>query len=344
MTAQSYYDAAAAAGDEQWTMRGRLALGQIRQLTEPEGATEVLRQAAEQALILFGRIDDDLGLAHAHQCLSEVADCMGLMGEVMRETHIAVEHLTRAGRTRLAEIVKNDVMYGWMFGDLPASQGIADARYVATTADDRGARAHAWTTVAFFAELLGREDDERQAIEQAYRLEQERRRPTNLPYFLGPAALACGQGRDAVDLLAFSLRALDAIGAAGISSTVAGFHANALLLTGDGAAGRRQADLALATGSTDDVTTVGLAQGALAWSAAKNSEAPADVLRHIRHALDAIDTTDQLLARGLVHTVCAEAAQLIGDVAASRHHRQSAIDLYDAKENIVGAEVQRSLL
>jgi hypothetical protein len=61
-------------------------------------------------------------------------------------------------------------------------------------------------------------------------------------------------------------------------------------------------------------------------------------------ALAAMEPTQLLVDRALVHSACAETARLIGDHSCARRHRQSAIDLYDAKENIVGAAVQRALL
>jgi hypothetical protein len=344
-SAQSYHDAAEAVGDEPWTMHGGLALARLRSLTVPEGAIEELRQNAERALGVFGPIGDNLGLAFAHMSLGEVANGLGRMGEVLREWELVVEYLTRAGRTRLAEIENYEAMFAWLYGDLPASRGLSDARHIASTADDRGARSFAWSMVAFFAALLGRTGDERQALAKAYTLEREMRLPSSgLPGQVGISTLVCGHGREAVDLLGWQLREMEAIGDAGHLSTVAGYQAHALLLVGDHAAARRQASLALSTGSTEDVLTVGLAHSALAWSTAAGGDEPAVVRRHIALALDILEPTDLILNRGMVHAACAEAMSLIGDGEASRHHRRTAIDLYETKENLIGAAVQRALL
>ena len=56
---------AEAAGDLQWVTRGRLAAARLRQITAPEGATELLRREAEQAILVFGRLDDQWAGASA---------------------------------------------------------------------------------------------------------------------------------------------------------------------------------------------------------------------------------------------------------------------------------------
>lgn len=57
--------------------------------------------------------------------------------------------------------------------------------------------------------------------------------------------------------------------------------------------------------------------------------------QHMAEAVAALEPTELILDRALVHAACAEAAKLLGDETAARH-RQRAIDLYDAKENLVG--------
>ena len=101
--AEAIRASAEAAEDLQWTTRARLALALVRQNTAPEGATELLAQQAEQALLVFDRLDDELGLAWAHLCLRGVANMSGHLDLVVTESLLAAEHLTRAGRTRLAQ-------------------------------------------------------------------------------------------------------------------------------------------------------------------------------------------------------------------------------------------------
>ena len=207
-----------------------------------------------------------------------------------------------------------------MIGDHPASLGLVEARRRAATADGRRPRMYAWLAVSFFAALLGRTEEERQAREHAERLQVELRTTEaagTLTTNLGVAALACGRAAEAAELFARACAAHEATGDAAHLSTAAAYHAHALLLTGDHRAARQQVNLALETGATDDVLTQGLARSALAWLAAADGEDPATVRRHMTDALAALEPTELILDRALVHAACAEAARLLGDDAGS---------------------------
>lgn len=79
-----------------------------------------------------------------------------------------------------------------------------------------------------------------------------------------------------------------------------------------------------------------------AWLAAIDGDLTA-ASAHMDTALGQL-TRDQLLDRALVHVACAETSGVLGDVSAARAHRRSAIDLYRAKGNVVGAAHHEALL
>jgi AAA ATPase domain/Adenylate and Guanylate cyclase catalytic domain len=343
--ADSIHAAAQTAGDQHWSTRGRLAAAYVRQLTAPEGATELLAQEAEHALVEFDRFGDELGLGWAHQCMAQVASMSGRVDMMAKEKLLAAEHLTRAGRTQRAQVNTSLALGATMIGRHPAWPGLVEARRQVAMTDGRMARMVAWTAVSFFAALQGRTEEERQAGERAEQLHAELQTyPGAVTNPLGVAALACGRPYEAVNLFARGCAALELAGDTSGLSTSAAYHAHALLLTEEPGPARQQVDRALETGATDDVLTQGLARSALAWLAAVDGDHPATVRRHMTDALAALEPTDLLLDRALVHAACAEAARLLGDETAARHHRQAAIELYDAKENVVGAAVQRALL
>jgi hypothetical protein len=347
MLAESIRAAAEAAADLRWSTHGRLGLARVRLSTSPEGAAELLAREAEQALVVFERLGDQLGLGWAHLSLRDVAAMSGRVNVMATETQLAAEHLTRAGRSQRAQLNTSLALVSMMIGDHPASRGLVEARRRLNTADGRRQRTFAWTAVAFFAALLGRAEEEQQAREHAERLQAELGTYATTEAggnFFGFAALACGNAAEAAELLARTCAAEEATGDAGHLSTTAALHAHALLLTGDHHTARQQVNLALAIGSADDVLTQGLARSALAWLAARDGEDPGAVRQHMTDALAALEPTELVIDRALVHTACAEAARLLGDETAARRHRQAAIDLYDAKENLVGAAIQRALL
>jgi class 3 adenylate cyclase len=346
--AESIRASATAAEDLRWTNRGMLALGQVRLLTVPQGGTERLARDAEQAMVVFDRLGDELGLGWAHMCLRDVANATCRVNTMATEAQLAAEHLSRAGRTKQAQENTFWPLFAMMIGDQPASLGLAEARLRTTgTADGRLPRMYAWTAICFFTALLGRTDEERQAIEQANRLQVALRSSYSAGFLAnsrGIAALACGRAAEALELFARAYAALEAGGDTGHLSSVAAYQAHALLLTGDQPTARQQVNLALETGSTDDVLTQGLARCAIAWLAAADGDDPATVRRHMSDALATLEPSEMILDRALAHAACAEAAHLLGDDTAAHQHRQNAIDLYAAKENVVGAAVQRALL
>ncbi len=348
--AQTVRARAQAAGDLQWVTRGRLAIALVRQLTEPEGATELLRQEAEHALVVFERLGDELGLAWAHVGLGFVANVSGHLSMMSSEAERAADHYIRAARPRHAEAQELWTVIAMQAGDRPASLGLAECRRRTATASGRLPRMIAWAAVSYFAALLGHSEEASQARYHAEQLLAELKTPrtsdaaSNLASVLGVTALACGRAQEAVEVFAGISAEHEANGAVAYLSTYAAYHAHALLLTGEHRAARQQVYRALQTGSTNDVLTQGLAHSALAWLAAADREPPASVRQHMTDALAALEPTDGVMARALVHLACAEATRLIGDDTAARRHRQHAIDLYDAKENLVGAAVQRALL
>jgi class 3 adenylate cyclase len=346
--AESIRAAAVAVEDLKWTTRARLALASARQNTNPQGSTQPLAQEAERALMVFDRLGDELGLGWAHLCLRDVANMTGRVDVMATESQLAAEHLTRAGRTRLAQRTLGGALFAMINGAQAASLGLVEARRRAEAAE--GGRVSwmvTWLAVSFFATLLGDADEEQQAREQAERLRVElgtADATETVAGVMGRAALACGRSAEAVEFFARQCDVLEEVGASSYLSTAAAYHAHAVLYNGDHRLARRQVNRAIETGSSDDILTQGLACSALAWLAAADGEDPTTVYQHITDALAALEPTELILDRALVQVACAEAARLLGDERTSRHHRQCAIDLYDAKENVVGAEVQRALL
>lgn len=161
---------------------------------------------------------------------------------------------------------------------------------------------------------------------------------------IGLVELVCGRAAEAVGPFARTCEIDESTGELAGLSTDAATYAHALLLAGEPAAARQQVNRALEFGATNDVLTQGLARSALAWVSALDGEDPGAIRGHLADGLDALEPTDMLLYRALVHIACSEASRLIGDEPAALHHRQQAIDLYDTKGNLVGASYQRALL
>ena len=338
--------AATTAGDERWTTHGRLLLAFLRHTTEPEGATEVLRHEAESGLEVFSTWGDDPGLARVHWCLAQVWNMAGRYGARARELALAAEHAERAGDTKQAAFYEGVSLGSVTNGDQPAAVALETARAMGQRAPGRVGEAMVETAVAYLTMLLGRTDEAATAKRRAERLVGELRSPwlsANYAMTVGEAELTAGSLDEAVRLFAFGCRELEVIGELGVRSTMAALHAHALLLAGDRESGRAQVGAALAAGAADDLLTQGLAAGALAWLAALDGD-PDSANQQASAALEQVDCTEQLQCRALMYVACAEAAGVLGDHATARRHRERAIELFAAKENLVAVGRQRALL
>jgi ATP/maltotriose-dependent transcriptional regulator MalT len=88
--------------------------------------------------------------------------------------------------------------------------------------------------------------------------------------------------------------------------------------------------------------TRALLEAAKAWLAALDGDRSA-AATHMRTAVQQLPH-EQLLDRAMIHLACAEASSVLGDLTGSRDHRRTAISLYRAKGNVVGAAHNEALL
>ena len=179
-------------------------------------------------------------------------------------------------------------LYAMVPGKPPASLALIEARRQASTADGRQLRLLTWSKVCFLAQMLGRTEGAHKPSEQTDSLRVELRNSlvtVGVTRDRGIVALACGRAAEAAELLARACPVYESAGGCRLL--------------------------------VDGVLTQGLARSALAWAIAADGDDPATVRKESAAALAALAPTDLLLERALVHAACAEAAQLIGDLAAA---------------------------
>jgi class 3 adenylate cyclase len=349
--ARDLRDRAEAAGDARWAAHGSLALALARHLTDPEGTASALRQAAEAAVLVFQREDDHLGLGIAHYGLGEAELTVGHVEASAFHGTLVSEHFARAGFAVLAATFSvENLNMTLMEGGQPATRILEAARRATETADGRWPRACAWLSVYACAQMLGHAEEASHALLQVGTV--ERQRPTAggadpigwANHVVARVETACGRGAAVVDRYDRECAALEESGDASHLSTQAALHGYTLLLAGDRGAARARIVQALELGSLDDLVTQGLARASLAWLEAANGAGSEQVRLHIAEATAAVSETEFVLDRAIVHLACSEASRLIGDIDETRRHRQEAINLYEAKENVVGAAFERARL
>jgi hypothetical protein len=336
---------AQADGDAQSLARGRLVVAQARQASSSEGAAERLRVEADRALVICGDLEDHLGLGLAHLAKAEVAALRCRLDALAAETRLTVDHLERAGFTRWAQACTNWLLVGLMAGKRPAAPGLDECRRIATTSDGRVPRMYAWVAVAYFARLLGLTEEQREAVDHAEQLRAELQTADAdraFVLFTACAALACGQAREAALLFQRDCASQELSGDVARLATASAYQAHALLALGDRPGAERQAQRALDLCSTDDILTRALGHSALGWVAAASGAAPNAVRDRVETALAAVQPTELLLDQALVHIAAAASYHSLGNERDALQHRATAIGLYDAKGNVVGAERLRS--
>jgi hypothetical protein len=336
--------AAAAVGDRRWTTYARLLLAMIRQNTEPEGATEAMRDEARAAMEFFTSIADDLGLSVVHQALSMAANMTLRTSEQAREGALAAEHAEAAGRTAEGRWLRERRLLSLVMADTHAEAALEECRRAVLAADNRVSRANFAANCAFCAVLLGRSDEAEQAWTIANDLAAQ------LPPYAALdvewthawAQICAGDWAAAARPLDLVCARLETSGAWSSLSTQSALSALVLLHTGDVVAARRRVATALRLGSSDDLMTQVWGLAARAWLAALDGGRAA-ATRYMDSTVEQLPD-ERLLERAVVHIACAEASKLIGDPVGSRGHRRAAIELYRAKGNVVGAAHQEAVL
>jgi class 3 adenylate cyclase/tetratricopeptide (TPR) repeat protein len=112
------------AGDERAEWLGRLALADVRSMREPEGAAEHLLREAQAGLAVGEAAGDDEVLAKAWGLMAEAHNVAGRMTEQARALERAVPHARRAGDLRLeATLVTTKAPY-FIWGPGQVEEGL----------------------------------------------------------------------------------------------------------------------------------------------------------------------------------------------------------------------------
>ena len=315
-------------GAPRWATMARIIIAHTRQETDPEGATEILRDVAERALHDFP-VDEEICLV-AREALSDVAAMRGDSSASVAEMRAAAGHARRAGRAIRAEMLELGGTFLMVDGSVPLDECMVAAlrRWRESTAriDQAVGAAHAGAVAA----MIGDSAVESEAFAFAAGLADELK--STFPFFLlisrFYADAALGRWSSAARAAEASMIQLSRQGHTSRVSTQAALLALLRLHLGDIAAARTALALALQSTSSDDVVTLALSAAAQAWLDAEAGDAEV-----ARSAIErACACPDQLLLdRALIHLSCAEVEELLDDPSAAAAHRRRALDLYRMK-------------
>ncbi len=321
-------------GDERMEIRARLASLFLLYTFEPEGVTEQMKRAAEEAIPILERLGDDEGLSFAWEKLCEVA----LMGCRNAELEVAAAraafHAERVGdRSGLSSAMRWLVLVPTL-GMMRPEDGIRRCQELRGRAPgDRVVEAFADMTEGMMEAMLGRFEEGRA---------KQRRGLGNfadlgMKVTVGGMSIPVGNAEQwAGDLEAAErifregIELLDSIGEKGYLSTHAACLAQVLYLQGRMNESEEMARSAEEAGATDDIATQVIWRLVRAKVIARRGEhQEAVALAEEGVALN--EGTDSWDVRAGALLDLGEVLELAGRPDDARRATQEALDLYEQK-------------
>lgn len=333
------------AGARSVELRARIERANLHTLTDPEGATEALRELAESALPVFERLGDEAGLARAWAALAWVHKQAGSSRAAMAAAERAIGHALRAGDPRTASLIAMMTSADFLFGHVSVEEGIRRCEEFLVDPADRPVEAAYSITLGGLLGMRGDFEPARSLIDrgrsifvelgvmigQGYADEVE----TIVELLAGDAAAAERAARH-------SCADLERRGEKSLLSTAVAELAEALLAQGRYTEAERLSERSEELGASDDVATQSLWRRVRAKVLARRHETE-QAIRLAREAVE-IMPRDQL-------NFAADARMDLADVLALGGNREEAaravgeaLTLYEEKGNIASAQRARERL
>lgn len=327
-------EAASAAGDDDWVITGRVAMGNVA--AEPDIAG--LAIAAEEALRRFQPSSHHLFLVHAHQALAEVANASARNDERLRHGLLAAEEAARHGDSRMANHLRIHCLRPMVLGRTRADEGLELATAWADEAVTRRDRGVATMAAAAFATMLGRPEAPTlwATAREVGASSSSRQLADIVDWYAAFVGLVTGRAATSLELFGPLVEVGEETGQLGAFSTDAALCAIALLHLGSTAEATALVGRALLATPPDDAVSMSLGHTALAWVAASAGDRQA--AEEALAVADSTSTVDLPLNQTIVDGVAAEVAELFGDDETVELRRRAAILGCRHKGNVVGAD------
>jgi class 3 adenylate cyclase/tetratricopeptide (TPR) repeat protein len=328
--------AALAAGDRRVEWYARLDMSARRRLTHSDTAEDLGRVAAE-AVDVFAKLGDRLGLARAWRGLARVACSECSFAKAQQAAERALAHAEAAQDSAEAAGIVDLLCTALLYGPAPAEKAAARCGEIADAAGGNLLlEANAASSRAGLEAMLGNFDQARALVERAATVYDElghRLFRAGLCEVAGPIELLAGRPDEAERVLRHGFEILAESGDTALLGSSALMLVEALLAQGDAEVARHFAEIGKAAISPDDTTDQLLARAADARLRAHDGDlvgAETDA----RRALELASRTDALVLH-------ADALVLLGEVllAAERPDQayadfDRAIELYRRKGSV----------
>jgi hypothetical protein len=338
-------DTAQAAGERRFELRARMELANVRLFSDPGGRVDELLQVADDAIGIFEAVGDAHALARAWRLIAYVEGsmrCRYARSAVAAERALASEHET--GWSTAA--ILGDLAAALFYGPTPVPQAIRRCNALLQDAD-LGGEANVLPFLACLEAMRRRFPLARRLLDRAEGLYAELGQGT-----FGVAA--CAARRAEVEVLAGELAAaeealhrnhaaLNSMGDRASLATCAAELAAVVLRSGRRDEADRWSLVAEELVSDDDVPTQFLSRAVRAKLLAVGGDAArAEALADEAVALS--ETTDSLSQRANVMLDLVDVLRICGRPAPAAEAGRRALELFEQKGNLAGAERARTLL
>jgi predicted ATPase/class 3 adenylate cyclase len=342
-------EGATASGEEGLRTQAVVERAFIRLYTDPEGRPEETITQAADAIRLFETLGDDRNLAEALVLLSVVHLMRSDMVARRKALERALLYARRSGDIRNEAWITWGIVGSVAQGPTPASEAAAFAEQHLKLAQEKGWRfleAGASLHLGRLQAMLGQFEEAREHVAEAQRICQElglELWAATFHHFLGFVEMLAGEPSAAEHHFRRGYEALGRLGEQPYRLTTAAYLAHALYELG------RYEEVMDLTRSieeeavTDDVHTQVLWRGARAKALARLGRG-AEAVEIAEKARDLSQAIADESPRGDALTDLAIARRFSGLPAAAADAAEEALDLYEAKGNVVRVRTTRALL
>jgi class 3 adenylate cyclase/tetratricopeptide (TPR) repeat protein len=339
-------DAAAAAGHPHLRSRALVERSSLEAYIDPAVKAENLLGVVSDAIGVFERSGDELGLAKAWIHAAEVQWLRCRCAEMEEALDRALLHAERAGARRERSWALGSISRAALLGPRPVVEAVERCDWArALSNGDVMVDAYADSCTAVLETMRGGHDRAR----ELYRRAQETLQEVGLTVLLasmrmygGIAELIAGDDTAAERELRLGYNALDRMGERAYLSTMAGFLARALYGLGEHDEAEAVARVSADAASEDDIASQVISRGTRAKLLARRGDPEAESLA--RQAVAFAQETDFVNVQADANADLAETMQLLGRPDDALRALDEALRLYGAKGNVVSARAVRALV
>ncbi len=341
------FELARSTDDRHLEMRAVLAQVALSTQTDPEHNIEEAKTAVNEAIDVFEQVGDESGLADAYLLLARFEIWLGRSAGAEEACAQAAAHARRAG-DRVAES-RSLVWLGLAFGHLnfPARLAIERTSEILENAkDDRNVQGTVLTSRAILFAIQRRFDEARRDLAAGRDLHQELGSMLDWGGTASNGAivhLLAGDPTSAEDLLREALEALQEMGETGYTSTLQAQLAVALYAQERYEEAYEATELSERAAARDDFDSQVRWRCVRAKLLARQGEiSVAEAMA--REAIQSIEDTDLVDLYADALSDLAAIYGMSGRIEEQMTCLRDALRVYEARENVVGADRARSLL